>query len=83
MSVMMATTWAQIRGTFKISMRIGFDLNFRNPSVTPVAMIEWLYHHAYCNVCLLEYVEVIAIQNVPDASHHVSILLVDFNHLSC
>ena len=46
-------------------------------------MIEWLYHHAYCNVCLLEYVEVIAIQNVPDASYYVSILLVDFYHLSC
>lgn len=46
-------------------------------------MIEWLYHHAYCYVCLLEYMEVIAIQNVPDASYYVSILLVDFYHLSC
>ena len=83
MIVMMATTWTQIRGTFKIPMRIGFYLNFRNSAVTPVAMIEGLYHHAYCNVCLLEYMEVITIKDVPDASYYVSILLVDFNHLSC
>jgi hypothetical protein len=83
MIVMMATTWAQIRGTFKIPMRISFDLNFGNPAVTPVAMIEWLYHHAYCNVCLLEYVQVIAIKDVPNACYYISILLVDFNHLSC
>jgi hypothetical protein len=83
MIVMMATTWTQIRGIFKIPMHIGFDLNFRNPAITPVAMIKGLYHHAYCNVCLLEYVEVIAIKDIPDASYYISILLVDFNHLSC
>jgi hypothetical protein len=83
MSVMMATPWTGIRGSFKIPMRVAFDLYFRNPPVTPVAMIEGLYHHAYCNVCLLEYVEVIAIQDVPDASYHISILLVNFYHLSC
>lgn len=61
MSVMMATTWTRICGPFNIPMRVVFDLNFRNPAVTPVAMIEWLNHHTYCNVSLLEYVEVITI----------------------
>ena len=64
-----------------MNMAVVFNLYFWNASIASVAMIQRLNHHANSNIGLLENMQIITIENIPNACHYISILLIYFNHL--